>query len=96
VPAGIPGRKLEYLAAMPAELHARMPARDAERLVDHRMIVHEGINAVAPLVAAPAILREPRFKRTRIAVAVEIERIFVDEHRERLSVVLKYEGEGLR
>src|SRR5262245_61684783 len=50
-------RELEYLARLAAEAHLGPSARDAERLVDHGMIVHVGKNAVAPHVA-PAVCAE--------------------------------------
>src|SRR5215831_12117167 len=54
----VAGGKLKCLAAWPAELHARMAAGDAEDLVNHRVIMHEGKDAVAPLAMAPAIAGE--------------------------------------
>src|SRR5262249_59901069 len=47
----VAGRKLEYIARGAAEAHLGAAARDAERLVDHGMIVHGRTNAVAPHIA---------------------------------------------
>src|SRR5262249_3055939 len=44
----VAGGKLEYLAGGAAEAHLGTTARDAERLVDHGMIVHVREDAVAP------------------------------------------------
>src|SRR5262245_22890584 len=46
--------KLEHLARRAAETRLGAPARYAERLVDHGVIVHVGKNAVAPHIA-PAV-----------------------------------------
>src|SRR5262245_56457604 len=91
--------KVERLAAWPAELHTRSPARNAERLVDHRMVVHERIDAVAPLAVVPAVLREQVLDRARRIMPAEIDRAFVDECGQRRivrhhAVVPEQEGEG--
>src|ERR1019366_9395759 len=56
----IAGRDVDRLAVVTAEAHLGVPARDGHRLVDHRMIVDVGVNAVAPHVA-PAVRREDFF-----------------------------------
>ena len=53
----VAGRDFDLQALFAAEAHRGAPARNAHRLVDHRMIVHVRVNAVAPHVA-PAVRRE--------------------------------------
>jgi hypothetical protein len=94
----VAGDQVEHLALRPAELHLGAPLRNAERFVDHRMIVDERINAVAPLAVSPAVARKQGFDRLR-RVAGGFNRAFVDEHRQcrivrHLAVVFEQNGEG--
>ncbi len=98
----IAGGKFEDLTVMSPELHPRVAARNAERFVNHRVIVGERIDSVAPLPVTPAIGGEQCLDRPLgIAFAAGIDRPFVDEHwqnrvvRDR-AVVFEYESEGLR
>src|SRR6476469_5593238 len=93
----VTSRKLERFAAFSAELNPRVTARDTERFVNHRVVVHERVDTVAPLPVAPAIIRKPRFN----GACGRIDRALVDENRQRrivghLAVVLEQVGEVLR
>jgi len=46
-----PGPDLDFAAFLAAEAHRGATARNAHHLMDHRMIVRVGINAVAPHIA---------------------------------------------
>ena len=93
-----PAAGFEDFAAMAAELPGRA-ARNAERFVNHRMIVHKRINTVAPLAVAPAVGGEQFFNRFfRTAGAIDRDRAFVNENRQRrivrhLSVILEFEAQ---
>ena len=79
----IAGLEFKYFADMSAELDSRMAAGDAERFVNHRMIMHERIDAVAPLSVAPVIVRKQFLDGAgRAARALDIDRTFVDENRQ--------------
>ncbi|QZO00883.1 hypothetical protein [Chenggangzhangella methanolivorans] len=58
----------QRLAGLAAESNLRPAMGDAKRLVAGRMVVVEGIDAVAP-EAAPAIGREQRLDRRRAVAA---------------------------
>src|SRR5262249_28327685 len=83
---------------MAAELHPAPAVRDAERFVDHRVIVHECINAVTPLAMAPAIGGEQFLDfACRVLFAINIDCTLVDERWQRCivrnrAVVFKNKG----
>ncbi len=61
----VAGLDVELLAVLAAEAHARLAGRDAEHLVDLRVVVHERVDAVAPHAVAPAVLVERLLDRRR-------------------------------
>ena len=68
---------------MSAELHFGAALCDAERLVNHRMVMHERINAVAPLAVPPAIgLEEVLDCGSGGDAFVQIDGVFVQQHRQ--------------
>jgi len=96
----VAGRKLEDFPRRAAETHLGAAARDAERLVDHGMIVHVRKNAVAPHVA-PAVCAECAFDDTlRARPKREIDGAAIDQQRQARivwdgSVIAKHQRERL-
>ena len=91
----------QRLAAVATDAQARAAARDAERLVDLRMIVHVRKNAVPPHVAAPAVRAEKSFNFFfGVLARAQVAHVFVDERRIRavrhVAVEIEAEGEGRR
>src|SRR5262249_28572382 len=98
----IAGGKLKYFAILPAELHPDAATCDADRLMNHRVIVHKRIDAVSPLAIAPAVFGELLFDcGFRAPADADIDCTPVDEcgqyrivrHR---TIVLEQESEGSR
>lgn len=54
----VTGGRHGHLALVTAELYFRAAARNAQRLMNHQMIVRERMDAIAPLAVAPAVLRK--------------------------------------
>ena len=89
----------DLLAVLAAEAHRGAAAGDAHRLVDHRMIVHIGINAVAPHIA-PAVGGEGFLDHVfRIGRAGEVDAAAVKHERQarivrNAAIVGEYVGDG--
>ena len=56
----VAGRDLDLFAVLAADPHCGAPARHAQCLVNHRVIMRVGKNAVAPHIA-PAVFAECLF-----------------------------------
>ena len=94
----VAGGDFQRLAFVAAELHARMAAGDAERLVHGGMVVQIIIDAVAPHRAPAMGAEQPLDGFFRVIVG-DVHRALVDQERQRIigyeAVVLEDEGEGL-
>ena len=93
----VASRDIESPAVVTAELHARMPTGDAERLMHGRMVVQIIVDAVAPH-RAPAIRAEQSLDGLFRVIVRNVDRGLVDQERHRIigheAVVLEDEGEG--
>src|SRR5262249_495504 len=92
--------KLEDFARGAAETHLGAAARDAERLVDHGMIVHVRKNAVAPHIAPAVCAKGALDDALRAWPEREIDGAAIDQQRQARmvgegAVVAKQQGEGV-
>src|SRR5690349_947908 len=97
----VAGDKFEHLARLAAEAYLCASARDAERLVDHRMIVHVGKNAVAPHVAPTVGAKRALDDALGACLALEGDGAAIDQKRQMRivgygAVVAKHQRERLR
>ena len=94
----VAGFELEHLARPAAETHLGAPARHAECLVNHGVVVHVGKNAVAPHIA-PAVCGKRALDRPfGVLCAGNIDGAAIDQKRQARiiryrAVVAKHQGE---